>query len=135
MPIDLTELLAARRGLPTEPAAARTVATYTATPGAVAGIGLGLALSWNDPGDRPLWAAAGLAVVCGFGAAAGVLIGYRLLGFWAAARAADLMIGGVIGLTATGILLYLTEWGAWIAALVPAGAVVGLVVGYRADRA
>ena len=98
-PMDLSELLEARYGRPTEHQAARKIATFAVIPAAIVGLLAGTQLvRVADPIGRLLWVCTATAFGSGFGIAFLVLGIYYLFGFRPVAVLADALVGGFIGL-------------------------------------
>ena len=98
-PMDLSELLEARHGRPTEHQAARKIATFAVIPAAIVGLLAGTQLvRVADPIGRLLWVCTATAFGSGFGIAFLVLGIYYLFGFRPVAVLADALVGGFIGL-------------------------------------
>ena len=99
MDLDLSELLEARHGRPTEHQAARKIATFAVIPAAIVGLLAGTQLvRVADPIGRLLWVCIATAFGSGFGIAFLVLGIYYLFGFRPVAVFADALVGGFIGL-------------------------------------
>ena len=99
MDLDLSELLEARHGRPTEHQAARKIATFAVIPAAIVGLLAGTQLvRVADPIGRLLWVCTATAFGSGFGIAFLVLGIYYLFGFRPVAVLADALVGGFIGL-------------------------------------
>ena len=96
--MDLSELLEARHGRPTEDQAARKIATFAVIPAAIVGLLAGTQLvGLADPIGRLLWVCTATAFGSGFGIAFLVLGIYYLFGFRSVAVLADALVGGFIG--------------------------------------
>lgn len=118
----LSELIKARRGLPTEARAARTIATYSVIPATIVGLLAGTQLvGESEPGERLLLVCCATAFGAGIGVACLVVGVYRLFGFRQVAVLADALVGGFGGLLCESILGRLFDsWWPWL--LVPLGA-------------
>jgi len=109
-PMDLSELLEARHGRPTEHQAARKIATFAVIPAAIVGLLAGTQLvRVADPIGRLLWVCTATAFGSGFGIAFLVLGIYYLFGFRPVAVFADALVGGFIGLVCGATLAMLLQ--------------------------
>ena len=131
--MDLSELLEARHGRPTEDQAARKIATFAVIPAAIVGLLAGTQLvGVADPIGRLLWVCTATAFGSGFGIAFLVLGIYYLFGFRSVAVLADALVGGFIGFLCGATLTMLLMWrklvhhdhALWALLLIPLGAVV-----------
>ena len=109
--MDLSELLEARQGRPTEHEAARKIATFAVIPAAMVGLLAGTQLvELADPVGRLLWVCTATASGAGFGVAFLVLGVYSLFGFRPVAVLADALVGGFVGFLCGGMLALLLMW-------------------------
>lgn len=131
--MDLSQLLEARQGRPTERQAARKIATFAVIPAAILGLLAGTQLvDVADPIGRLLWVCTATALGAGFGAAFLVLGLFHLFGFRLVALIADALVGSFIGLLCGGALTMLLLWSKLVhpnhallaLLLIPLGAVV-----------
>lgn len=131
-PMDLSQLLEARQGLPTEDQAARKIATFAVIPAAMVGLLAGSRLvGLADPLGRLVLVCVATASGAGFGVAFLVLGVYRLFGFRPVAVLADALAGGFMGLLCGSTVTLLFMWGKlvplrhslWPLLLIPLGAV------------
>lgn len=143
-PMNLSELLEARRGRPTEQAAARKIATFAVIPAAMLGLLGGTQLvDVAEPMGRLVWVCAACACGAGFGTAFLVMGLYRLFGFQPVAMLADALVGVFYGLLMGGALamglatlrLVTPRQMMWPLLAIPLGAVaVPLVRAWRSRR-
>ena len=109
--MDLSELMDARNGQPTEQQAARKIATFAVIPAAMVGLLAGTRLvGIADPIGRLLWICTATAFGAGFGVAFLVLGVYNLFGFRPVAVLADTLVGVFYGLLGGGALTLLLMW-------------------------
>lgn len=130
--MDLSELLEARDGRPTQDQAARKIATFAVIPAGMIGLLVGTQLvGLADPIGRLLWVCIATTLASGFGIAFLVLGVYSLFGFRPVAVLADALVGVFYGVLCGGTLTLLLMWGKlvhhdralWALLLIPLGAV------------
>lgn len=140
--MDLSQLLEARQGRPTEHEAARKIATFAVIPAATIGLLAGTQLvGLADPIGRLLWICAATTLGSGFGIAFLVLGIYSLFGFRPVAVFADALVGGFVGFLCGATLTLLLMWfqivnhnlALWALLLSPLGAVAVAVYQARND--
>mgnify|MGYP006272240169 CR=1 FL=1 len=143
MDYDLSQLLEARCGQPSEPQAVRKIATFAVIPAAVAGLLVGSRLiGLGDPTEKLVLVCVAMACGAGFGALCLVLAVHTLFGFRPVSLLADALIGGFFGLLGGACLcmvaLSLTPLSARHALLplllIPLGAVVAPFFLPKRDR-
>jgi len=131
-PMDLSELIEARNGRPTEDAAVRKIAAFAVIPAACIGLlGATQLVGLAEPMGRLAWVCTACACGAGFGTAFLVMGLYRLFGFRPVAVVADALVGVFYGLLCGGALamglaaLQLVTPGQmlWPLLLIPLGAV------------
>ena len=142
--MDLSELVEARRGRPTESAAARKIATFAVIPAAMMGLLGGTQLvGLAEPMGRMGLVCAACACGAGFGAAWLVMGLYRLFGFRPVAVLADalagvfygLLIGGALAMGLAAFRLVTPRQMMWPLMAIPLGAVaVPLFRAWRSRR-
>ncbi len=124
----LKPLLDAINGLPDEPRAVRTIATYALMPTTCAGI-VGGALA--VPHTAGFWVLVGAAAGGAAGGAAltvaAVLLTHRLFGFRAVVRVGEAVLGLFGGFFLGVALTWLFDLGSWPLLLAPAGAVLSVI--------
>lgn len=103
--MDLSELVEARHGRPTERAAVRKIATFAVIPAAMLGLLGGTQLvGLAEPMGRLVWVCAACACGAGFGTVWLVTGLYSLFGFRPVAVLADALVGVFYGLLMGGAL-------------------------------
>ncbi|MGL4424104.1 MAG: hypothetical protein ACRCZF_25840, partial [Gemmataceae bacterium] len=122
------ELVEARRGLPDQAKAMRTVATTAVIPAAVVGILAGTLLVGEGTSfGQLLLVCSATAFGAGFGTLALVWGVYRVFGFAPVVVLADVLLGGLAGFFSGALLgKLLDSWWPWL--LVPLGVVFALVL-------
>jgi hypothetical protein len=130
--MDLSQLLEARDGRPTEHEAARKIATFAVIPAAMVGLLGGTQLvGLADPFIRLLWVCTATSSVAGFGVAFLVLGIYHLFGFRTVVMLADALVGGLVCLPFAALLTMLLmvfkvfhhNHALWALLLIPLGAI------------
>ncbi len=128
--MDLSELLEARQGRPTESKAALKIATFAVIPAAMLGLLAGTRLvGVGDPIVKLLLVCSAGAFVAGIGIALLVLAVYHLFGFRPVAILADALTGGFLGLLSGGMVALMLMWlsivqpdqALWALLLIPLG--------------
>lgn len=109
--MDLSQLLEARLGRPTESQAARKIATFAVIPAAMAGLLGGTRLvGMGEPTERFVLVCVAMACGAGFGVGYLVLALYAAFGFRPVSILADALVGGFVGLLGGACLTMITLW-------------------------